>query len=132
MSEPITLDVSNPQSATTHADRLRTGGQSVTAARAVAAPATVNRAARTAEVVWSTVARAEADRAATERIASYDPVLATARGLLPDDQNDAQRQAAIRERFCADVLRGRLWDAFAQRGRAAPPTLPANPAAGPA
>jgi hypothetical protein len=76
--------------------------------------------------------RAEADRAATERIASYDPVLAAARGLLPDDQIDAQRQAAVRERVSADVLRGRLWDAFAQRGRAAAPTLPANPAAGPA
>ncbi|MCX7271647.1 MAG: hypothetical protein NTV19_00205, partial [Burkholderiales bacterium] len=76
--------------------------------------------------------RAEADRAATERIASYDPVLAAARGLLPDDQIDAQRQAAVRERVSADVLRGRLWDAFSQRGRAATPTLPANPAAGPA
>jgi hypothetical protein len=76
--------------------------------------------------------RAEADRAATERIASYDPVLAAARGLLPDDQIDAQRQAAVRERVSADVLRGRLWDAFSQRGRAAAPTLPANPAAGPA
>ena len=76
--------------------------------------------------------RAEADRAATERIASYDPVLAAARGLVPDEQIDAQRQAAIRERVSADVLRGRLWDAFAQRGRAATPTLPANPAAGPA
>ncbi len=76
--------------------------------------------------------RAEADRAATERIASYDPVLAAARGLLPDDQIDAQRQAAVRERVSADVLRGRLWDAFSQRGRTAAPTLPANPAAGPA
>ena len=76
--------------------------------------------------------RAEADRAATERIASYDPVLATARGLLPEEQIDAQRQAAIRERLSADVLRGRLWDAFAQRGRAVPPTLPANPTSGPA
>ena len=75
--------------------------------------------------------RAEAERAAVERIASYETVLAAARGLLPDDQIDAQRQAAIRERVSADVLRGRLWDAFAQRGRAAPPTLPANPAAGP-
>ncbi len=76
--------------------------------------------------------RAEADRAATERIVSYDPVLAAARGLLPDDQIDAQRQAAVRERVSADALRGRLWDAFAQRGRAATPTLPANPTAGPA
>jgi hypothetical protein len=76
--------------------------------------------------------RADAERAAVERITSYETVLAAARGLLPDEQIDTQRQAAIRERVSADVLRGRLWDAFAQRGRAAPPTLPANPAAGPA
>jgi hypothetical protein len=76
--------------------------------------------------------RAEADRAATERITSYETVLSTARGLLPDEQIDAQRQMAIRERVSADVLRGRLWDAFARQGRAAPATLPANPAAGPA
>ena len=76
--------------------------------------------------------RAEAERAAVERIASYETVLAAARGLLPDDQIDAQRQAAVRERVSADVLRGRLWDAFSQRGRAATPMLPANPAAGPA
>ena len=39
-------------------DRLPTGGQSITAHRALAAPATVDRAARTVEVVWSTGARA--------------------------------------------------------------------------
>jgi hypothetical protein len=76
--------------------------------------------------------RADAERAAVERITSYETVLAAARGLMPDEQIDAQRQAAIRERVSADVLRGRLWDAFARQGRAAPPTLPANPAAGPA
>ena len=76
--------------------------------------------------------RADAERAAVERITSYETVLAAARGLLPDEQIDAQRQAAIRERVSADVLRGRLWDVFAQRGRTTPPTLPANPAAGPA
>jgi hypothetical protein len=41
-----------------HADRLPTGGQSIIAARALSAPATVDRAARTVEVVWSTGARA--------------------------------------------------------------------------
>jgi hypothetical protein len=35
-----------------------TGGQSIVACRALAAPVTVNRAARTVEVVWSTGARA--------------------------------------------------------------------------
>jgi hypothetical protein len=39
-------------------DRLPTTGQSITAHRALAAPATVDRAARTVEVVWSTGARA--------------------------------------------------------------------------
>jgi len=39
-------------------DRLPTDGQSITAHRALAAPATVDRAARTVEVVWSTGARA--------------------------------------------------------------------------
>ena len=39
-------------------DRLPTAGQSITAHRALAAPATVDRAARTVEVVWSTGARA--------------------------------------------------------------------------
>ena len=58
MSEPIDPGGSDPAPATTHADGLPTGGQSITAARAVAAPATVNRAARTVEVVWSTGARA--------------------------------------------------------------------------
>jgi hypothetical protein len=39
-------------------DRLPTDGQSIVACRALAAPVTVNRAARTVEVVWSTGARA--------------------------------------------------------------------------
>ena len=98
-----------------------------TAPAAPAAPAVMPPPAPDLDAI-----RAEADRAATERIASYDPVLAAARGLVPDDQIDAQRQAAIRERVSADVLRGRLWDVFTQRGRTAAPTLPANPAAGPA
>ena len=39
-------------------DRLPTDGQSIVAQRAITAPATVDRAARTVEVVWSTGARA--------------------------------------------------------------------------
>ena len=39
-------------------DRLLPDGQSITARRAITAPATVDRAARTVEVVWSTGARA--------------------------------------------------------------------------
>jgi len=39
-------------------DRLPSAGQSIVAQRALAAPATVDRAARTVEVVWSTGARA--------------------------------------------------------------------------
>jgi hypothetical protein len=39
-------------------DRVPTAGQSITAHRALAAPATVDRVARTVEVVWSTGARA--------------------------------------------------------------------------
>ena len=54
-SEPAGSD---PAPAATHADGLPTGGKPIIAARALAAPATVNRAARTVEVVWSTGARA--------------------------------------------------------------------------
>ena len=39
-------------------DRLPPAGQSITACRTLAAPSTVDRAARTVEVVWSTGARA--------------------------------------------------------------------------
>ncbi|PWS34564.1 terminase [Falsiroseomonas bella] len=39
-------------------DRMPTAGQSIVAHRAITAPATVDRAARTVEVVWSTGARA--------------------------------------------------------------------------
>ena len=58
MQEPIEPGGSDPAPAATHADRLPPDGKSIIAARAVAAPATVNRAARTVEVVWSTGARA--------------------------------------------------------------------------
>ena len=75
--------------------------------------------------------RAEAERAAAERIASYEPVLAAARGLLPADTIDAVRQTAIRDRVSAEVLRARLWDAFMQT-QTARPTLPARPETGPA
>ena len=74
--------------------------------------------------------RAEAERAAAERIASYEPVLAAARGLLADEVIGTQRQAAIRERVSAEVLRARLWEAFSSS--AARPSLPARPETGPA
>ena len=74
--------------------------------------------------------RAEADRAAVERIAAYEPVLAAARGLVTPDMLDAMREAAIRDRISPEVLRGRLWDAFAQS--APRPSLPAHPETGPA
>ena len=74
--------------------------------------------------------RAEAERTAAERIASYEPVLAAARGLLADDVVTTLRQAAIRERVSAEVLRARLWEAFTSS--AARPSLPARPETGPA
>ncbi|MBX9752172.1 MAG: HK97 family phage prohead protease [Roseococcus sp.] len=73
--------------------------------------------------------RAEAERAAVERIAGYEPVLAGARGLVTPDMLDAMRAAAIRDRISPEVLRGRLWDAFAQS--APRPSLPARPETGP-
>jgi len=74
--------------------------------------------------------RAEAERAAVERIAAYEPVLAAARGLLPGARVDELRQAAIRDRVTPEVLRGRLWDAFTAGG--ARPSIPARPETGPA
>lgn len=74
--------------------------------------------------------RAEAERAAAERIASYEPVLAAARGLLSDEVVGTMRQAAIRERVSAEVLRARLWDTFTSS--AARPSLTARPETGPA
>jgi hypothetical protein len=50
-SDPAPVDPALP-------GRLPPDGQSITARRAIAAPATVDRAARTVEVVWSTGARA--------------------------------------------------------------------------
>ena len=73
--------------------------------------------------------RAEAERAAVERIAGYEPVLAAARGLVTPDMLDAMREAAIRDRISPEVLRGRLWDAFTSG--AARPSLPARPDTGP-
>jgi hypothetical protein len=69
--------------------------------------------------------RAEAERAIAERIASYEPVLAAARGLLTNEVVGTLRQAAIRERVSAEVLRARLWEAFTS-GQSRP-TLPARP-----
>ncbi|CAH0126863.1 prohead protease/major capsid protein fusion protein [Roseomonas sp. CECT 9278] len=73
--------------------------------------------------------RAEAERAAVERIAGYEPVLAAARGLVSADMLDTMREAAIRDRVSPEVLRGRLWDAFTSG--AARPSLPARPDTGP-
>ena len=53
MTEPI-----EPEGPSPAPDRMPYAGQSITACRALAAPVTVNRAARTVEVVWSTGARA--------------------------------------------------------------------------
>jgi hypothetical protein len=50
-SDPAPVDPALP-------DRLPSDGPSITARRAITAPATVDRAARTVEVVWSTGARA--------------------------------------------------------------------------
>ena len=59
MTEPIEPggDTPAPEPAAPP-DRLPTAGQSIVAHRAITAPATVDRAARTVEVVWSTGARA--------------------------------------------------------------------------
>jgi hypothetical protein len=73
--------------------------------------------------------RAEAERAAVERIAGYEPVLAAARGLVTVDMLDTMREAAIRDRVSPEVLRGRLWEAFTSG--AARPSLPARPDTGP-
>ncbi|MDO9499123.1 prohead protease/major capsid protein fusion protein [Falsiroseomonas sp.] len=91
------------------------------------APPEPTRAAQTAPDLEAI--RAEADRAAVERIAAYEPVLAAARGLVTPDMLDAMREAAIRDRISPEVLRGRLWDAFAQS--APRPSLPARPETGP-
>ena len=73
--------------------------------------------------------RAEAERAAVERIAGYEPVLAAARGLVTADMLDTMREAAIRDCVSPEVLRGRLWEAFTSG--AARPSLPARPDTGP-
>lgn len=58
MTEHIEPGGGNPAPANIHGDGDPSGGASMTAARALAAPTTVDRAARTVEVVWSTGARA--------------------------------------------------------------------------
>jgi hypothetical protein len=59
MTEPIEPGGVDPAPDTDAVrDRLPSAGQSLVAQRAIAAPATVDRAARTVEVVWSTGARA--------------------------------------------------------------------------
>ena len=101
----------------------------VTTSPAPAAPTAPPEPTRAAPIDLEAI-RAEAERAAAERIASYEPVLAAARGLLAADTLDALRQAAIRERVSPEALRGRLWDAFTQ-AQASRPTLPARPETGP-
>ena len=73
--------------------------------------------------------RAEAERAVSNRIASYEPALTAARGRLPDDTIAALRTAAIGEGISVEVLRGRLWDAYC--GAAVAPSVPARPEPGP-
>jgi len=73
--------------------------------------------------------RAEVERATLERIAGYEPVLASRRGLLAHIRLDGLRQAAIRDRIAPEVLRGRMWEAFSTQG--ARPSLPARPETGP-
>ena len=68
--------------------------------------------------------RAEADRAAVERIAAYEPVLAAARGLVTPDMLDAMREAGARlmgrDRLGRDVFaRGGAVTAGAKAERAA-------------
>jgi hypothetical protein len=58
MTDKIDPGGSNPAPAIPHDDDGPIAETSMTAARALAAPATVDRAARTVEVVWSTGARA--------------------------------------------------------------------------
>jgi hypothetical protein len=58
MTDPIERGGGNPAPTNPHDDDGPGVGTSMTAARALAAPATVDRAARTVEVVWSTGARA--------------------------------------------------------------------------
>jgi hypothetical protein len=72
--------------------------------------------------------RAEAERAVADRMASYEPVLAAARGLIGDDSIDAIRQSGLRDRVSAEVLRGRLWEAFTKASP--PPSVPARPEPG--
>lgn len=68
------------------------------------------------------------ERAMAERIASYEPVLSAARGMIPEDRIATIRQAAIMERVSVDVLRGRLWEALSTGTR---PSVPAQPTTGP-
>jgi hypothetical protein len=97
-------------------DRLPAGGQSIVVHRALAAPATVDRAARTVEVVWSTGARAR----------NYVPAL----GLITEELDmspNAVRMNALRSgnapvlnthrsMDARDVL-GRVIAARIERGR---------------
>ena len=75
-------------------------------------------------------AAAEAVRAERARISALGPVVQAARALVPAVTVDALHQRATAEGWAPEVLRGALWDAMVQGAGA--PSIPANPAAGPA
>jgi hypothetical protein len=88
------------------ADRLPAGGQSIVAHRAITAPATVDRAARTVEVVWSTGARAR----------NYVPAL----GLITEELEmspNAVRMDALRSGHAPVLNTHRSMDARDVLGR---------------
>ncbi len=87
-------------------DRLPAGGQSIVAHRAITAPATVDRAARTVEVVWSTGARAR----------NYVPAL----GLITEELEmspNAVRMDALRSGHAPVLNTHRSMDARDVLGR---------------
>jgi hypothetical protein len=89
-------------------DRLPNAGQSITAHRAIAAPATVDRAGRTVEVVWSTGARAR----------NYVPAL----GLITEELEmsaNAVRMDALRSGNAPVLNTHRSMDARDVLGRVA-------------
>ncbi|PWS36223.1 terminase [Falsiroseomonas bella] len=117
MTEPIEPGGSNaaPEPAAA-SDRLPAAGQPIVAQRAITAPATVDRAARTVEVVWSTGARAR----------NFVPAL----GLITEELEmspDAVRMEALRSgrapvldthrRGGARDVLGRVVAARLERGR---------------
>ncbi len=117
MTEPIEPGGGDPAPEPAVApDRLPAAGQSIVAQRAITAPATVDRAARTVEVVWSTGARAR----------NFVPAL----GLITEELEmspNAVRMEALRSgrapvldthrRGAARDVLGRVTAARLERGR---------------